>query len=156
MSIVSSTHTLGTVQRDGRRWVVEDHVDQVAKHYLVEYLAAAGADYVAIRAARAAVISQLLIDQEIAAALALDADPVLVYATKVQFVPVLREAYRSSAKDECARLAMWVLNRIDNGWATETQVQNAFGLTAGQWVTLKAKMVALRNLHVAVEAAAGE
>ena len=156
MAIVSSTHTLGTVQVDGRRYVTEDHVDQVAKHYLIGYLAAIGADYAAIRIARMAALSQQLIDAEIGAALAVDADPVLVYATKNEFVPVLREAYRGSARDECARLATWVLNRIGGGWATETQVQNAFGLTLGQWTTLKAKMTALRTNYLSVQASAGE
>jgi hypothetical protein len=39
---------------------------------------------------------------------------------------------------------------------TETQVRNAFGLDAGQWATLKAKMIALRDNYLAVQAAAGE
>jgi hypothetical protein len=156
MAIVSSTHTLGTIQKDGRRFVIEDHLDNIGKHWLIEYLAAIGEDYVARRTARAVVLAQQLVDTEIAAALAVDADPVLIYATKVQFVPVLREAYRSSIQSECARLATWVLNRIDSGYVTETQVQNAFGLTAGQWTTLKAKMVALRTDYQAIQAAAGE
>lgn len=156
MAIVLSTHALGSVQADGRRYVLEDHTDQIGRHYLAEYLAAVGADYVAIRTARAAEISQRLIDLEIAQALLIDADPVLIYATKIAFVGPLREAYRRAVKDECARLAAWALNRIDSSWVTEAQVQNAFGLTAGQWTTLKAKMTTLRTNYLAVEAAVGE
>ena len=96
MAIVSSSHTLGTVQVDGRRYVREDHVDEFARHHLVEYLAAIGADYVAIRTARAAAIGLRLISAEIEAALLVDANPTLEYATKTDFVPVLREAYRES------------------------------------------------------------
>ena len=156
MTIVSSSHVLGTVQRDGRRYVTEDHVDQLARHYLLEYLAAAAADYVAIRTARAAVLSQQLIDAEIQAALRVDANPTLEYATKTDFAPVMREAYRHAVREECAYLANWIINRVTDGWVTEAQVQSAFGLTAGQWTTLKAKMIALRNNYLAVQAAAGE
>lgn len=156
MAIVSSSHTLGTVQANGRRYVREDHVDQLARHYLIEYLAAIGADYVAIRTARAVQLSAQLIAQEIDAALLIDANPTLEYATKNDFVPVLREAYRRSERDECARLATWIINRVNDGWVTEAQVQSAFGLAAGPWATLRAKMIALRTDYISVQAAAGE
>lgn len=156
MSIVSSSHTLGTVQLDGRRYVREDHLDNLGKHWLIEYLAAIGADYVAIRTARAVRLAQQMIDSEVAAALLVDADPVLVYAAKSDFVSPLREAYRSASKDECARLATLILNRIESGWVTDAQMRNGFGLTAGQWTTLKTKMTALRTNYLAVQAAAGE
>jgi hypothetical protein len=156
MPIVSSTHTLGTVQRDGRRWVTEDHVDQFARHFLVDYLAAVGADYVAIRTARATEIGLRLIADEIAAALRVDANPVLEYATKNDFVPVLRRAYQAAEREECARLATWIINRVNDGWVTEAQVQAAFGLADGPWATLRAKMIALRSSYLAVQAAAGE
>lgn len=156
MSIVSSTHTLGTIQEDGRRYVLEDHVDQIGKHWLVEYLAPINANYIVIRNARAVEISRQLIANEIARALAVDVNPTLIYAANIDFVPVLRSNYRSSSQVECSRLATWILNRIDDGWVTETQVQNAFGLTTGQWTTLKAKMTVLRTNYQAVITAAGE
>jgi len=156
MPIVSSTHTLGSVQVDGRRYVTEDHVDQLSRHYLTEYLAAAAADYVAIRTARAVALSQQLIDAEISAALRVDESPTLEYATKTDFALVMREAYRSAEREECARLATWIINRVNDAWVTELQVRNAFGLDAGQWATLKARMIALRNNYLAVQAAAGE
>lgn len=156
MGIVSSSHTLGTVQVDGRRYVVEDHVDEFSRHHFVEYLAAVAADYVAIRTARATAIGLRLIAQEIDAALRDDVNPVLEYATKSDFAPVMREAYRSATKEQCAYLANWIINRVTSAWVTETQVRNAFGLDAGQWNTLKAKMIALRDHYLAVQAAAGE
>lgn len=154
--IVSSSHTLGPVQRDGRRYVSEDHVDNIGKHWLHEYLAVANADYNANRISWMQKLTDLLVAAEIRAALTVDENPNLIYATKAQFVPVLREAYRTSTKEESARLATWVLNRIDSGYVTENQVQNAFGLTAGQWSNLKAKMTALRTNYLAVQAASGE
>jgi hypothetical protein len=144
------------VQADGRRYVVEDHVDEFSRHHLVEYLAASDADYVAIRAARATQIGLRLIANEIEAALLVDADPVLEYATKPDFAPVMREAYRDATQVQCAYLANWIINRVNAGWVTETQVRNAFGLTAGQWTTLKAKMLALRDNYLAVQSAVGE
>jgi len=156
MAIVSSSHVLGTVQKDGRRYVTEDHVDQLSRHHLVEYLAASDADYTAIRMARATAIGLRLIAQEIDSALRVNADPVLEYATKADFAPVMREAYRSESQEQCAYLANWIINRVNGGWITETQVRNAFNLDAGQWATLKAKMITLRNNYLAVQAAAGE
>lgn len=156
MAIVSSSHVLGTVQRDGRRYVQEDHLDNIGKHWPREYLAAVGANYVAIRTNAAAVLAQTLIDSEIAQAMSVNADPVLVYATKNDFVGPLRTAYKQAEQAECARLAAWILNRIDSGWVTETQVQNAFGLTFAQWTLLKSKMTTLRTNYNAVLAAAGE
>jgi hypothetical protein len=156
MAIVSSSHALDAVRADGRRECIEDHLDHVGVHHLVRYLAAAGADYVAIRTARAAVIGQSLIDAEVRDALRVDADPVLVHATKNDFVPVIREAYRSAVKDECARLATWILNRLDGGWVTDAQMRTVFDLTTGEWTTLKSKMTTLRDNWLAVQVAAGE
>jgi hypothetical protein len=156
MPIVSSVHTLGVVQKDGRRWVVEDHADNFGTHYLHEYLAEPNADYAAILSDRAVVLSQRLIDREIVTLLGNDADPVLEHATKTLFAQVLRETYRNATREECARLAAWIIHRINSGWVTETQVRNAFGLTVGQWTTLKAKLTALRDHWLAIQAAQGE
>ena len=54
MSITSSTHTEGPAQVDGRHYVTETHTDHLGETYALEYLAPVGADYVAIRSARAA------------------------------------------------------------------------------------------------------
>lgn len=68
MSIVSSTHTLGHAQADGRRYVTERHTDSMGAVYVVEYLAAVGTDYVAVRDARAVVIADQLAEAEAIAA----------------------------------------------------------------------------------------
>lgn len=66
MSIVSSTHTVGHEQADGRRYVTEEHVDSASAVHLVTYLAAVGTDYVAIRDARAIDLATQLADEEAA------------------------------------------------------------------------------------------
>ena len=80
----------------------------------------------------------------------------LKYQTAAQFAARLRERYRSASKEECARIATWILNHIEAGDFTDTQVRNAFGLTAGQYTTLKSKWTTLRTNWLAVQAAAGE
>ena len=80
----------------------------------------------------------------------------LNHQTAAEFAARLRARYLNSERVECARLAKWILDHIDAGNFTETQVRNAFGLTAGQWTTLKAKLTNLRTVYNAVLAAKGE
>lgn len=67
MAIVSSTHTVGHAQIDGRRYVVESHTDHLGIVRAVEYLAAVGTNYVAVRAARAAQLDVQLAEAEASA-----------------------------------------------------------------------------------------
>ena len=158
MAIVSSTHTLEShAQADGSVFVTEDHIDNIGQHIFVTYRAAAGTDYVAIRTMRAAQIGARQQTDEIVAVLAADVDPApLVYATKSKLAIAFRELFRRSRKQETARMARWILDRIDSGFVTEAQIQSVFGLTAGQWTTLKAKLTDLRAAHVAANNAQGE
>lgn len=64
MPIVSSTHVVGNLQADGRRYVTESHTDDVGSVHFVEYLAAVNADYVAIRDARVVQINEQLAEAE--------------------------------------------------------------------------------------------
>lgn len=64
MPIVSSTHTVGPAQADGRCYVTEVHTDSAGGVCQVEYLASIGTDYVAVRAARAAQIADSLAEAE--------------------------------------------------------------------------------------------
>jgi hypothetical protein len=81
---------------------------------------------------------------------------VLRYATAAQLADAFRERYRASSKQECARMATWILNRIDAVDFTDTQVRNAFGLTTGQYTTIKARWTNLRTAYNAMLAAQGE
>ena len=80
----------------------------------------------------------------------------LNHQTAAEFAARLRTRYLNAEKVECARIAKWILDHIDAGDFTALQVRNAFGLTAGQWTTLKAKMMTMRDNYLAVQAAAGE
>jgi len=80
----------------------------------------------------------------------------LRHQTVAQFATRLREHYRSASKEDCARIATWVLTHIDNGDMTELQVRTAFGLTVAQWATLKAKFTPLRTQWQSIQGARGE
>lgn len=80
----------------------------------------------------------------------------LQHQTSAQFAARFRERYRTTAKGELARIATLILNWIEAGDFTDTQVRNAFELNTTQWTTLKAKMTNLRTYYLAIQAATGE
>jgi len=156
VSITNSTYEFdGPVQADGRRYVRETHTDHLGALHLISYLAAVGADYSSIMAARVAQIEAGLADLEYANNLSNDA-LATQHITKADLLAKFREAYRSASKEDLARLATWVIRRVTQGDVTEAQLQSAFGLTDPQYATLRAKMLALRDHWVAVQAAEGE
>lgn len=57
---MNSTYTLGPEQADGRREVVESHVDGTGKIHEARYLADQGTDYESVMSARALSIQQQL------------------------------------------------------------------------------------------------
>jgi len=80
----------------------------------------------------------------------------LQHQTLAQFAARLRQRYKTAGREEAARIAKFVLDHIEAGDVTDLQVRNAFGLTAGQWTTLKAKMTSMRTNYEAVQTAMGE
>jgi hypothetical protein len=80
----------------------------------------------------------------------------LRYATLAQLGAAFRDRYRNASREECARLATWLLNRIDDGTFTDAQVRNFFGLTQTQYNNLKTRLTNLRTNWLAVQAAQGE
>lgn len=80
----------------------------------------------------------------------------LRHQTAAQFAARLRERYRSASREEAARIATWLLNRIEAGDFTDAQVRNAFGLTVTQYNQMKTRMANLRTAWLAVQAAQGE
>lgn len=80
----------------------------------------------------------------------------LKHQTVAEFVTRLREQYRYARGTYCAQIATWLLNRIDAGDLTDAQASTAFGLTAGQWAALKAKMTVMRSNWQSTNSAAGE
>jgi hypothetical protein len=108
-------------------------------------------------AARAIVIAAQLLDEEVSRILSIDAPPVFVYASNSDLISAFRAAYRDASKIEAARLATWLLNRIDDGTYTTAQVENAFGITDAQWTnTILPKLSGYRTAYQAVLAAQGQ
>ena len=81
---------------------------------------------------------------------------VLKHQTAAQLAARFRERYRNASKEEAARMATWLLNRIEAGDFTDAQVRSAFGLTVTQYNNLKTRMSTLRANWQAVQAAQGE
>lgn len=148
--------TTGHAQIDGRRYVIEVHSDAQGEFARVEYLAVDGANTNAIATARNARLLVDYADNEAAQAVEADRAPVLRFQTGAEFLQRLREFYRQAGAERCARIARWIIRRLDAGHVTAAQLRNAFNLTAGQWSTLEAKMRNLASNIEAVEQAAGE
>lgn len=144
-------------QADGSILVHEHHTDSSGKVHVIIYFAGAGADLAALRAARAAFIEQKLIAHEVEALVfELPWDAPFVHATANDLVAFVRSEYKESVTERTARIARRILEWITEGRFTDLQVRNAFGLTAGQWTTLKTKMENLVTNYNAVLAAMGE
>lgn len=156
MSIVSSSYVVGVAQRDGRAYVTETHTDNIGLPHVASYLAAVGADYAAIMTARAPRIAAAIADVEYLDIVNRASTFVLNYQTKAELAARFRAAYKAATRDELARLAYWLIERINDGTFTDAQVQSAFGLTAGQYAPLKARAVTLHDYWAAISAAVGE
>ena len=154
--IVSSVFTLSP-QRDGRVWVNETHTDHLGNAHPFQWLAHANADHAGICNARASKIEAALAEAEFLEAIEFDGWKPLAHQTAAQFAARFRARYKDSSRVECAKLAKWILDRIDGGNFTDAQARNAFGLTATQWNTLKTnKLTPQRTAYNAVLAAIGE
>lgn len=155
-AILTSTFSVGVAQRDGRAYVQEVHTDQFDVAWPYEYLAAVNADYAALLSQHAAAVKAAIETLEINAELQLGAPLTLKYTTKAQLGNTFRARYQVATKDEACRLAKWLLDHIDAGDFTDAQVQGFFGLTAGQYTSMKARASAMRDTYNAVLAAVGE
>jgi hypothetical protein len=109
-----------------------------------------------ILSSHAANLEAKLQEDEVEQAIEIDAAPVPIYQTGAQFLQRLREIYRNSDRERCARIARWIINRLDAGHVTATQLQNVFNLTVGQWNTLHAKLMVLADAATSIEEAKGE
>ena len=80
----------------------------------------------------------------------------LRHQTPQQFAQRLRARFRAATKAEAARLATWIMDRIDAGDITDAQMRAAFGLTTTQWTAVKTRLTNLLTAYRAVDAARGE
>lgn len=82
---------------------------------------------------------------------------VLRYQTAAQFAARLRAKWRESSRAECARIAWWMMQRVQAGDVTQAQLRNAFDLTQAQWNSLRDnKLIPLANAWQSVLDARGE
>ena len=80
----------------------------------------------------------------------------LQHQTLAQFLARFRARFKGASKSEACRLAAVIIGYIDAGDVTDAQVRAVFGLTAGQWTALKAKLNTMKSTHEAVQASGGE
>jgi hypothetical protein len=157
MSIVTSTIVDDSPQIDGRRWITESHVDQFGEDRRVMYLCAADADVQAVMLSRAARVYDETVQGEIQnnisqiTSIGALAVPVFKYSTVAQNVAALRAAYQSATRNEAIFMGEFLSS------LTNVQLQNAFGLTAGQVTTLRAnKLTPAAALAADIRNAAGQ
>jgi hypothetical protein len=81
---------------------------------------------------------------------------ILRHATLAQLGAAFRQRYLAAKGPEVFRLATWLVNRINDGTFTETQVRNFFGLSVAQWNNLKAKWQDWKAKYDEMTAAVGE
>jgi hypothetical protein len=159
VSITSSVVSFGVAQKDGRIWVREVHSDATGVGTILDYLGASDAATTAqgIANTRAAILNVTLGDAEFETKRLIDASPLpLRWQTGAQLLTRIRNKYKLLSRGDLAKLAKWILKRILDGTVTDLQLQNAWGLTAQQWTTLKAKMQTLSDDQTVIDAAVGE
>lgn len=81
---------------------------------------------------------------------------VLRHQTAAEFVARFRARFRTAQREECMRMAWWLIERINAGDVTDLQVRNAFGLTVTQYNNLKTRLTNMHTAWTAVRNAAGE
>jgi hypothetical protein len=156
MSIVSSETVSTSVQRDGRRYVVERHVDHLGVAHERTWLAGATDNLAAALAAYAAILLDILRDREIGANIASVlsegslATVTLQHSTAAQNRTALRDAYRTATRTEAIMIGDY-LNTL-----TDAQLQTAFSMTAGQVNTLRTnKLAPAASAATTIRAATG-
>jgi hypothetical protein len=151
MPIESSTIAEVGTQRDGRRWVLEKHIDHLGIEHVRHWLAEASDDLDAAIAAYALRLLDDLRDAEIqrnVANVMADgrlAETSTVYSTAMQGINALRAAYQEA-----------IFTGDFLGSLTDAQLRNAFGITQAQVTTLRTnKLVPAENAANTIRATSG-
>lgn len=157
MSIVSSTIVEDAAQVDGRRYIRERHVDHLGTVIEVLYLGAANTDANAVMLARVPSIevgqTQNEIHANVANALSDDEPaPTFNYSTQNQFAAELRQVYKTATRRDAYRIG-WYIESFN---LTNNQLQNLFGIGAGQVAAAQAKLDDLAAKYEAMQVAVGQ
>lgn len=78
------------------------------------------------------------------------------YQTAGELAARFRAAYLVAARQQTAKMAYWLIERINDGTFTDVQVRSAFGLTTTQYTAMKARATTLHDEWAGVLAAVGE
>lgn len=80
----------------------------------------------------------------------------LQHQTAAELAARFRAKYRDATAHEAAKLAYWLIERINAGDFTDAQIRSQFGLTTTQYNQMKTRMTTLHDQWAAVNAARGE
>lgn len=156
-TITFSEIKLDSIQADGRRSIIERHVDSLGAEYQFIWLAPANADANVVLAARAI---SLLADRatgEIATNIAAVstigsiASPTLFYSTTAANLAALRAIFPQSTQTQAIMIGDFLSS------LTSAQLQTIFAMTAGQVTTLRAnRLTPAASAAVTIRAAVGQ
>jgi hypothetical protein len=156
MPIESSTIAEVGTQRDGRRWVLEKHIDHLGIEHVRNWLAEAGEDLDFALASYAIRLLDDLRDAEIqrnVANVMADgrlAETSTVYSTAMQGINALRAAYQDATRTEAIFTGDFL------GSLTDAQLRNAFSITQAQVGSLRTnKLTPAENAASTIRAASG-
>lgn len=137
MAITASRIVHEQVQRDGRRWILEEHTDHLGRKLLFHYLASAGvvsatglAEH-AIRLADEAKRDEIAANISQVTSFGSEAVTSTVHSTAAENFAALRAAYLGATRIEAIMIADF-LSGLSNAF-----LQTAFGMTAAQVTTLR-------------------
>jgi hypothetical protein len=157
VAIVSSVIEEMGLQKDGRSWVREAHTDHLGFKHIRNYLAGAGLDTAAELAAYAVHLNEdtrlgeILRNIDDVTTNGSLATPSTEYSTPAQNFTGLKLAYAVATRVEAIMIGDF-FNTLTNN-----QLQNAFGLTAGQVTTLRTnKLAPAASLATSIRAASGQ
>ena len=157
MSIISSTIIEDSVQKDGRRWICERHVDHISEIFEIRYMAGAGTNINDIMTSRIVLLESESKRQELennlANALSNDSPaPTTKYSTNAEFAALLREKFKISKGRDALRLG-WYVESFN---LTNNQLANLFGITVGQAATFQTKLDNMAASYEAMQLEVGE
>lgn len=157
MAITQSIIVSQSPQQDGTTLVHERHTFHTGETSDVTYYAQPGANIENIMDARVQVLEEAMKQADLHRCVFTEPwDYVMQHATNADLAPFVRELYRESIKTQTVLIGMRMVEWVQNGRFTQTQMRNAFGMNSTQWTTLTNKILALIDQFNAIEAATGE
>ena len=157
MANITSSIVESFAQKDGGNTVHEIHTDLAGVRHDIVYAALTGADLTAAMNAHAVDLgANLDLDEVRLNILGVTSigslfSPTFVYSTVVENVSALRLAYSTASQLQAVMIGDYL------SALTNVQLQNAFGLTAGQVTTLRTnKLTPAANLAASIRATVGQ